>query len=186
MDHQLSVHLHPAGFPKPSWCNFQHRTVGGKLNSLSLHVTTSSTSHIVVVTIATPSSDCEDADVTETVSISSHQSDCRVLFCKEVLGVCSVGEYCNLASLVGLAVGRTSGTMLARDHWLLKASTIEEEAHVGILGVLPVIERVHFAEVVGNTGLLTIKFIGGLSQILPDTDKIVGCDESGVTDAAGT
>ena len=76
--------------------------------------------------------------------------------------------------------------MLARDDWLLKASTVEEETHVEILWVLPVIERVHLAEVVGNAGLLTIKFIGGLSQILPDTDEIVGCDESGVSDAAGT
>ena len=76
--------------------------------------------------------------------------------------------------------------MLARDHWLLEADTVKQEADIGILRVLPVIECVHLAEVVGNAGLLTIKFIGGLSQILPDTDEIVGCDESGVTDAART
>ena len=66
-------------------------------------------------------------------------------------------------------MGRTGCTMLARDHWLSKTDTVEQEADIGILRVLPVIECVH---------LLAIKFIACISQVLPDTDKIFIRDHS--------
>ena len=79
---------------------------------------------------------------------------------------------------VHLAMGRTGCTMLARDHWISKTDTVKQEADIGILRVLPVIECVHLAEVVGNTCLLAIKFIACISKVLPDTDKIFIRDHS--------